>query len=191
MTITLQAVTDLITSLESAGVNNEIEQIAQQNEMSIEFVTWFFNEKKAGCGNVWFIMMAAMWEGWKGRSIEMDKLAVENMGLKSRGRELLNEASKVYQKFNATIDFYSGDFIDGQTLHEFQFLLDADTPATDRIVAGIRADAITASLDACSDYLETDCVMYRFDITYEEAEKRTAGALEFVAFVNQLREGAK
>lgn len=62
-------------------MQNEIEQLAQQNKMSIEFVTWFFNEKKANCGNVWFMMMAAMWEGWKGRSIEMDKLAAENVAL--------------------------------------------------------------------------------------------------------------
>ncbi|MEN5964112.1 hypothetical protein ABEL12_27795, partial [Klebsiella pneumoniae] len=64
-------------------MKNEVEQIALQNDMSIEFVTWFFNEKKAGCGNVWFMMMAAMWEGWKGRSIEMDKLAAENVALKA------------------------------------------------------------------------------------------------------------
>lgn len=64
-------------------MKNEVEQIALQNDMSIEFVTWFFNEKKVGCGNVWFMMMAAMWEGWKGRSIEMDKLATENMALKA------------------------------------------------------------------------------------------------------------
>ncbi|HBQ4498610.1 hypothetical protein Q7F17_14815 [Escherichia coli] len=73
-------------------------------------------------------------------------------------------------------------------------LVNAKTPATDRIVAGIKADAITASLDACSDYLETDCVMDRLDISYEEAEKRTSGAIEFhdamVDFANQLREGA-
>ena len=62
-------------------MGNEIEQIAQQNEMSIEFVTWFFNEKRVGCGNVWFMMMAAMWEGWKGRSIEMDKLDADNVAL--------------------------------------------------------------------------------------------------------------
>ncbi|WP_281163289.1 hypothetical protein [Klebsiella quasipneumoniae] len=70
-----------------------------------------------------------------------------------------------------------------------------DFSATDRIVAGIKADAITASLDACSDYLETDCVMDRLDISYEEAEKRTSGAIEFhdamVNFANQMREGAK
>ncbi|HGK3848580.1 TPA: hypothetical protein ACJ14E_003296 [Klebsiella pneumoniae] len=69
------------------------------------------------------------------------------------------------------------------------------TPATDAFLDGIKADAITASLDACSDYLETDCVMDRLDISYEEAEKRTSGAIEFhdamVDFANQLREGAK
>ncbi|HDZ9695900.1 TPA: hypothetical protein RU379_004358 [Klebsiella pneumoniae] len=67
-------------------------------------------------------------------------------------------------------------------------------PATDSFYAGIKADAITASLDACSDYLETDCVMDRLDISYEEAEKRTSGAIEFhdamVDFANQLREGS-
>lgn len=63
-------------------MKNEVEQIALQNDMSIEFVTWFFNEKKVGCGNVWFMMMAAMWEGWKGRCIEMDKLAAENVEMK-------------------------------------------------------------------------------------------------------------
>ncbi|HHS9545365.1 TPA: hypothetical protein ACT3KN_001724 [Klebsiella quasipneumoniae subsp. similipneumoniae] len=68
------------------------------------------------------------------------------------------------------------------------------TPATDAYLAGIKADAITASLDACSDYLETDCVMDRLDISYEEAEKRTSGAMEFhdamVNFASQMREGA-
>lgn len=68
------------------------------------------------------------------------------------------------------------------------------TPATDAYLAGIKADAITASLDACSDYLETDCVMDRLDISYEDAEKRTSGAIDFhdamVNFANQLREGA-
>ncbi|HCA1874603.1 TPA: hypothetical protein MNM87_003848 [Klebsiella pneumoniae] len=61
-------------------------------------------------------------------------------------------------------------------------------------LAAEKADAITASLDACSDYLETDCVMDRLDISYEEAEKRTSGAIELhdamVNFANQVREGA-
>ena len=69
-----------------------------------------------------------------------------------------------------------------------------ETPATDRIVAGIKADGVTAALESCSDYLDTDCVMDRLDISYEDAEKRTSGAIEFhdamVNFANQLREGA-
>ncbi|WP_163361935.1 hypothetical protein [Klebsiella aerogenes] len=67
-------------------------------------------------------------------------------------------------------------------------------PATDAYLAGVKADAITASLDACSDYLDTDCVMDRLDISYEDTEKRTSGAIEFhdamFNFANQLREGA-
>lgn len=40
-------------------------EIADQNGMSREFADWFFDNKKDGCGNVWFMMMAAMWEGWQ------------------------------------------------------------------------------------------------------------------------------
>lgn len=43
-------------------------EIAEQNGMSREFADWFFDNKKAGCGNVWFMIMAAMWEGWQGRA---------------------------------------------------------------------------------------------------------------------------
>lgn len=46
----------------------ERRQFAEQNCMSMDFVNWFFDEKKEGCGNAWFIMAAAMWEGWKGQA---------------------------------------------------------------------------------------------------------------------------
>lgn len=46
----------------------ERQQFAEQNEMSLDFVNWFFDEKKDGCGNMWFLMAAALWEGWKGRA---------------------------------------------------------------------------------------------------------------------------
>ncbi|WP_227538962.1 hypothetical protein [Klebsiella variicola] len=221
-------------------MGNEIEQIAQQNEMSIEFVTWFFNEKKVGCGNVWFMMMAAMWEGWKGRSIEMNKLAAErnaalnaervwektmmevcgedgpvsvaavikalaaeNVALKNVfiQKEIPSEAVDAFLEtavmdhdWNETSEW---SWVENETevIHAVLDVLKPETPATDAYLAGIKADVITASLDACSDYLETDCVMDRLDISYEEAEKRTSGAIEFhdaiVAFVNQQREGTK
>lgn len=62
------------------------------------------------------------------------ELAAENAALKSKGKELLGEACAVYSKLNKLIDPSIGDFVDGQTLHEFQFVLDVETPATDRIV---------------------------------------------------------
>ncbi|EPK7688553.1 hypothetical protein K7Y63_004165 [Serratia marcescens] len=54
----------------------ERQQFAEQNEMSMEFVNWFFDEKKDACGNAWFIMAAAMWEGWKGRAANRDTKSV-------------------------------------------------------------------------------------------------------------------
>ncbi|MDI3149334.1 hypothetical protein [Serratia nevei] len=56
----------------------ERQQFAEQNEMSLDFVNWFFDEKKESCGNAWFIMAAAMWEGWKGRpNLEVQPVAVD------------------------------------------------------------------------------------------------------------------
>lgn len=75
-------------------------------------------------------------------------LAAENAGLKSKGREVLNEACKVYDKFNANVDSDCGDFMDGQTLHEFQFLLDVETPATDAILAEVRAHGVKSLSNA-------------------------------------------
>lgn len=65
------------------------------------------------------------------------------------------------------------------------------TPATDSILASLRAEAITDALENSSDYLDTDCVMDRHDISYQDAELRSAGAMEMhdslVAVANLLR----
>ncbi|WP_224336646.1 hypothetical protein [Klebsiella variicola] len=140
-------------------MKNEIEQIAQQNDMSIEFVTWFFNEKKANCGNVWFMMMAAMWEGWKGRSIEMDKLAAENVALSKdaqryrfiRERDMFgsdNESGLLSWEELAELECNEfDDALDARINHPNTGFIELDaklqarkTHATDRIVAGIKAD---------------------------------------------------
>lgn len=49
-------------------ISTERQQFAEQNGMTMEFVNWFFDTKKEGCGNAWFIMAAAAWEGWKGKA---------------------------------------------------------------------------------------------------------------------------
>ncbi|EPU0953192.1 hypothetical protein ACVULX_003775 [Klebsiella pneumoniae] len=125
------------------------------------------------------------------------QLAAENVALKAEQIRIFN--SGYLRGHESTVEGYYVDIHqdDITTYHEdvVAEISEEQTPGTDRIVAGIKADAITASLDACSDYLETDCVMDRLDISYEEAEKRTSGAMEFhdsiVAFAQQLREGAK
>lgn len=137
-------------------MKNEVEQIALQNDMSIEFVTWFFNEKKAGCGNVWFMMMAAMWEGWKGRSIEMDKLAAENVALKESRNNL---AEFIHEELDA----------------DYPLNMNLETHATDRIVAGIKADAID---EAAVELDRVDTV----------ASTRVIG-FKLREFAQQLREG--
>ncbi|WP_209634553.1 hypothetical protein [Cronobacter sakazakii] len=82
--------------------------------------------------------------GLKAAAKRSEELAAENAALKSKGRELLNEACGVYEKYNATINPENGDFMDGQTLHEFQFLMDVETPATDAILREVRASAVDA-----------------------------------------------
>lgn len=66
-----------------------------------------------------------------------------------------------------------------------------ETPATDAFLASLRAEAITDALENSSDYLDTDCVMDRHDISYQDAELRAAGAMEMhdslVAVANLLR----
>ena len=74
-------------------------------------------------------------------------LAAENAGVKAKGRELLGEACAVYAKFNKLIDPEIGDFIDGQTLHEFQYVLDCETPATDAFLAEVRAQGVEMFAD--------------------------------------------
>ncbi|HGL7001135.1 TPA: hypothetical protein ACKF7G_000329 [Klebsiella pneumoniae] len=145
-------------------MKNEVEQIALQNEMSIEFVTWFFNEKKETCGNVWFMMMAAMWEGWKGRSIEMDKLAAENVALKKSApapfSKLMMEALDTYHS-------KADDVPELAMLSAYVKLRDGlKTPATDRIVAGFKADGVAEREKT---------------ITFTAAKKRTQDGVALIA----------
>lgn len=166
-------------------MKNEIEQIAQQNDMSIEFVTWFFNEKKVGCGNVWFMMMAAMWEGWKGRSIEMDKLAAENVALKDINAWCKTDAFKnMYREFKTAESLGCSDV---DCMHDAMLVAimhAPETPDTNRIVAGIKADGVEefiGRLQQCVD--EGDFVGDEVDVI--------VGAIDCgKEFCEQLREGA-
>ncbi|WP_242014217.1 hypothetical protein [Klebsiella quasipneumoniae] len=47
-----------------------------------------------------------------------------------------------------------------------------------KLVAVTHGQVITEALNATSDFLDTDCVMDRLGISYEEAELRSSGAME-------------
>ncbi|MGE6303213.1 hypothetical protein [Serratia liquefaciens] len=64
-----------------------------------------------------------------------------------------------------------------QTVRKFIMQM-PETPATDAALTAIEARSITAALDSCSEYLDTDCVMDRLGISYADAELRTSGAME-------------
>ncbi|EPL6263414.1 TPA: hypothetical protein ACXGAW_001617 [Klebsiella pneumoniae] len=96
------------------------------------------------------MMMAAMWEGWKGRSIEMDKLATENVALKNvfSQKEIPSEAVDAFMEtavmdhdWNETSEW---SWVENETevIHAVLDALKPETPATDRIVAEAEARGV-------------------------------------------------
>nr|DAR03035.1 MAG TPA: hypothetical protein [Caudoviricetes sp.] len=114
------------------------------------------------------------------------QLAAENAALKSKGKELLGEACAVYSRLNKIIDPSIGDFVDGQTLHEFQFVLNAETPATDRIVAGIKADGVEAFAESQKEYVR----QHRNEMDQVLRAAYAGSAVDAERFAKQLSEGA-
>ena len=155
MTITLQAVNELIASLESAG------------ELSIR-------EQK-------FLKLAKAYQ----------QLAAENVALKNVfiQKEIPSEAVDAFMEtavmdhdWNETSEW---SWVENETevIHAVLDALKPDTPATDRIVAGIKADGVE------------EFAAYQRAITEEWACKEGHSSLLKVAesaelFAKQLREGA-
>ncbi|HBQ5286723.1 TPA: hypothetical protein L7492_004586 [Klebsiella pneumoniae] len=203
MTITLQAVNELIASLESAG------ELSIREQKFLKLAKAF---KQMAAENVYLLNGAARelntsWMFHKTMLGAQAALACLSLGRESADRDWLegttDEAGAeipddiTVAGLQAWFDsqMVSNDGKSGfLTRAEAEEAIKKACPATSAYLAGIKADAITASLDACSDYLDTDCVMDRLDISYEDAEKRTSGAIEFhdamVDFANQVREGA-
>ncbi|WFW29378.1 hypothetical protein NFJ68_18815 [Klebsiella aerogenes] len=119
------------------------------------------------------MMMAAMWEGWKGCSIEIDKLAAENV----EAKKIISECREyfiagVMNRIRPTNEGY---------LHMICDTFADETPATDRIVAGIKADGVeefAAKLRIPGD-----------DPFMDAIADSVAGAAD--SYAKQLREGAK
>lgn len=148
MTITLQAVNELIASLESAG------------ELSIR-------EQK-------FLKLAKAYQ----------QLAAENVGLRAFGDKL----NEMYDDLNGEGEGWQGraevvcqQVALGAAMEEFDAI---ETTATDRIVAGIKADEEKAVLN--------DLLRHLDKIDIENLSSPWELSSEVVAFVNSrlLREGA-
>ncbi len=139
------------------------------------------------------------------------------------GFEEHESAEKAIAAADSDIDYYRGDACDGwseetdQTVWgvimqratmvnerprteklpygscDYALLPNLATPATDAYLNAVRAGAISSALDLCSSFCDTDCVMDAHDISYEDAELRTSGAIELhdglVAIAAQLRAG--
>ncbi|MGE6282514.1 hypothetical protein [Raoultella planticola] len=135
MTITLQAVNELIQSLESAG------------ELSIK-------ESK-------YLELAKAYQ----------QLAAENVALKKFCKNAAFDAD-----YEAELGMERGGFTDA--------LNNIETPATDRIVAGIKADGVPANIAEIIDSGDLETICYESDRSYAEDFR--------LAFYNfrQLREGA-
>ncbi|WP_210405522.1 hypothetical protein [Leclercia sp. W17] len=113
---------------------NEREQLAKDNGMTIEFVNWFFDNKKDGCGNAWFIMMAAMWEGWSGREAKCAALAAEL----SQAKSVVSECREYFiagimNRIRPTNEGY---------LHMRCDTLGDETPSHDAFLAEVRAQGV-------------------------------------------------
>ncbi|EPS9113129.1 hypothetical protein ACVMWH_002865 [Klebsiella pneumoniae] len=153
MTITLQAVNELIASLESAG------------ELSIR-------EQK-------FLKLAK----------EFKQLAAENVALKSFGDKL----NDMHNALNG-----EGTGIQGRAevacqqvaleaaIEEFDAI---ETPATDRIVAGIKADGVEEMASTYRGFANQDGCSVNMKCSYNLTAER---AESYAAYIrHQMREGAK
>ncbi|MDE1587372.1 hypothetical protein [Klebsiella quasipneumoniae] len=150
MTITLQAVNELIASLESAG------------ELSIR-------EQK-------FLKLAKAYQ----------QLAAENVGLKDKRVRIFN--SGYLRGHESTVEGYYVDIHqdDITTYHEdvVAEISEEQTPATDRIVAGIKADGVEEFIGLLQQHVDEG------DFVGDEVAV-IVGAIDCgKEFFEQLREGA-
>ncbi|HCA4367934.1 TPA: hypothetical protein N3F83_004207 [Klebsiella variicola subsp. variicola] len=144
MTITLQAVNELIASLESAG------------ELSIK-------ERK-------YLDLAKAYV----------QLAAENVGLKEKIDKLAIWPG---------IEFYSSswEFNNCDGYEAIEFMCDIETPATDRIVAGIKADGVDEFAESQKEYVR----QHRNEMDQMLRAAYAGSAVDAERFAKQLREGAK
>lgn len=132
-------------------------------------------------------------EAWQAAELasgqKLTDMAVQLANAESKCRELAAENAGLNVFIEKECFVYSSDTPEPIDANDCK----PETPATDAFLDEVRASAIRDALNESSDYLDTDCIMERLDISYEDAELRTSGAIELhdalVAVANQLRKG--
>jgi len=175
------------------------EQLAKDNGMTIEFVNWFFENKKDGCGNVWFMMMAAMWEGYQAATAsiqaERDQLAAECAALKKAvpPLKMINADNDSWDDVSIAEDIGFNAAISTILRNLPQ------TPATDRFLAEQRAQGVDAAIEAAKQEVANEFQRETFEQCLTAAVKypqsNLAGKVEMAAwlelFAAQLRNEVK
>lgn len=124
---------------------------------------------------------------------QRDALATEN----GQMLRLLTDISENHDEYvNQDEHLYAGVPMD--YVSEINAYVSRDVEAenpfneTDAYLAEVRARAITGALEESSEHLDTDCVMDRLGISYEDAGLRSAGAIELhdalVSIANKVRQ---
>lgn len=112
--------------------------------------------------------------------IQRDALVAENAALKSKGLELISEASAVYELQNKIIG--PEDFIDGQTLHEFREIVETGT-ATDAAIAEIGAKAVDGFCSVLGEHYKN------FKPKSIQGKTIKWSVMQGVSYTNKLRGG--
>ena len=119
--------------------------------------------------------------------LRVAQVVAENAGLKSKGREVLKEAAYVYSHYNRMVNHLDGESIDGQTLHEFQFVLDVETTATDAYLNEVRAQGV----EALAAKYESEIEPYKTHDEFMNAHYLSMQANAARKFAAQLRQGVE
>lgn len=161
------------------------EQLAKDNGMTIEFVNWFFDNKKEGCGNAWFMMMAAMWEGWIGREAKCAELAAENAVM----LETIEAVRSVADNSSGIAGWHlNGDIATWEEI--LPEINDIETPATDAFLAEVRAQGLNAFIQHHS--AELDAHIKNGGKQFDEKPVRIRGIIVSARlFREQIRKGVQ
>lgn len=153
MTITLQAVNELIASLESAGDLS----IREQKFLKLAKAYQQLAAENVGMDGFVEEMLAIAWQGGSADGSDIQEIALKHALIRQEVYCADKHENCVYDP---------GNFDDGDAVY-----FRAETPATGRIVAGIKADGVEEWVSSRGG---------RWNGTTEEALK----------FAKQLREGA-